>query len=274
MVGNDRQKKMGDRPADFDEEMCKKAPTYKKWISLKNGEILRYACRDFEKGSAVDEERLLRRIMIARRNNVKQHKLLLEVTKETRQESKESAKEPYKQSDAQVHKEMDHKAVEQTRSFKQWLKLSEGCVFTYNQLQYIKGQYGHEWLFKKNIWRRMRYRRKNQHLIYEHQKRRQEIINDRLRFSTNRNKNDSDQSSTKHNIYSLEQKNSKESESNEDYKQNSQMRKNIQTVPPTQLSRQQNRMGRSNWPPHFNENDPHVIMYPRKTKKTGLSNKP
>ena len=268
MDWNEQRKKMGERPKDFDEEMCKKAPTYKKWSSLKNGEELRYACRYFKKGSVVDEERLLRRIMIARRNNVKQHKLLLEVTKESREESKENPKECYKQSDAQVSKEMDHKAVEQTRSYRKWMKLADGYVFTYNQLQYIKGQYGHEWLFKKNIWRRMRYRRKNQNLIYEHQKRHQTNSKDPSTESAKRKKCNSGDSHTKNNVDSLEQGNSKESESNEDFKQNSQMKTNTQTISPTQLSPQQNRTEQSNKLPSFNEtNTKEIIIYPRETKK-------
>lgn len=42
---------------------------------------LRYACRDFIKGRGEDEERLMRRIMITRRNNVKEHKLLKKARK-------------------------------------------------------------------------------------------------------------------------------------------------------------------------------------------------
>ena len=68
--------KMGSRPRDFDEELVRRSPTYRKWECLAPGERLRYACREFLKGHGDDEERLMRRIMIARRNNVRDHESL------------------------------------------------------------------------------------------------------------------------------------------------------------------------------------------------------
>uniref|UniRef100_A0A7R9VMT0 Uncharacterized protein n=1 Tax=Pseudictyota dubia TaxID=2749911 RepID=A0A7R9VMT0_9STRA len=68
--------KMGARPPDFDEALVRQAPTFIKWQALRDGEKLRYACRDFVKGYGEDEERLMRRIMIARRNNLRDHEKL------------------------------------------------------------------------------------------------------------------------------------------------------------------------------------------------------
>lgn len=68
--------KMGPRPPDFNEVSLKQSPTYIKWLTLSNGEKLRYACREFIKGHEQDDERLLRRIMIARRNNIRDHETL------------------------------------------------------------------------------------------------------------------------------------------------------------------------------------------------------
>merc|ERR1719157_507840 len=59
---------------------------------------------------------------------------------------------------------MDVAAVEATRSYRAWMALENGAEFVYNQ-KYIKGKEGHEWLLKKNIWRRMRYRRENKKLV-------------------------------------------------------------------------------------------------------------
>ena len=67
-------------------------------------------------------------------------------------------------TDSEVLKDMDIPAVEATRSYKAWLQLPDNEIFTYNQ-RYIKGKEGHEWLLKKNIWRRMRYRRENKKLV-------------------------------------------------------------------------------------------------------------
>jgi hypothetical protein len=63
--------KMGPRPADFNEDLVKQSPTYAKWEKLQRGEKLKYACREFIKDHDQDEERLMRRIMIARRNNLR-----------------------------------------------------------------------------------------------------------------------------------------------------------------------------------------------------------
>lgn len=68
--------KMGPRPPDFNEASLKQSPTYIKWSTLPDGEKLRYACREFIKGHEQDDERLLRRIMIARRNNIRDHETL------------------------------------------------------------------------------------------------------------------------------------------------------------------------------------------------------
>jgi hypothetical protein len=67
---------MGPRPADFDEQLVRQSPTYLKWSALADGEKLRYACREFIKGHGDDDERLMRRIMIARRNNIRDHETL------------------------------------------------------------------------------------------------------------------------------------------------------------------------------------------------------
>ena len=67
---------MGPRPPDFDEDIIKKSPTFKKWMQLEAGASLKYACRTFIKAHGDDEERLMRRIMIARRNNLRDHAVL------------------------------------------------------------------------------------------------------------------------------------------------------------------------------------------------------
>mmetsp|Transcript_20822 Transcript_20822/g.26287 ORF Transcript_20822/g.26287 Transcript_20822/m.26287 type:complete len:88 (-) Transcript_20822:114-377(-) len=59
---------------------------------------------------------------------------------------------------------MDTPAIETTRSYKAWLALPDGEDFTYNQ-KYVKGREGHDWLLRKNIWRRMRYRRHNKSMV-------------------------------------------------------------------------------------------------------------
>ena len=268
--------KMGARPADFDERIIRMAPTFKKWMALETGQKLRYACRNFTKGNENDEERLMRRIMIARRNNLRDHELLKKArSKVQRHQSQsliqnkeasylnrdhshsqnleqkvgtqsldtdhspsasnfhnslhsdnlpenitsdmvpEGSKTNGKQhqqyysdmnfstlasrkrhynidmrmnspldgndmpscalirkrpkanngmTDLQVKLEMDEIAVESTRSYKTWLTLPKGSEFTYNQT-YIKGKDGHDWLLKKNIWRRMRYRRQNKKIL-------------------------------------------------------------------------------------------------------------
>jgi hypothetical protein len=47
-----------------------------------------------------------------------------------------------------------------TRSYRRWSVLPDGTSFTYNQT-YVRGREGHNWLLRKNIWRRMRYWREN-----------------------------------------------------------------------------------------------------------------
>lgn len=64
-------------------------------------------------------------------------------------------------SDEEILMQMDIQAVEATRSYRKWLTLPIGTPFRYNQT-YVKGAGDHDWLLKKNIWRRMRYRRENQ----------------------------------------------------------------------------------------------------------------
>ena len=198
--------KMGPRPADFDEQLIRQSPTFLKWQGLAKGEKLRYACRDFIKGhdSGVEvgvasngnsndeeEERLMRRIMIARRNNVKDHQALKRArymtsnntsnsinyakptssppstnvpSKAAKAESNRKRRPPTVFSDSEIIKEMDVAAVEATRSYRKWKSLKDGELLTYNQI-YIKGQAKHEWLLKKNIWRRMRYRRENKKIV-------------------------------------------------------------------------------------------------------------
>ena len=204
---------MGPRPADFDEGLIRQSPTFAKWLRLEPGEKLRYACRDFIRGHEQDEERLMRRIMIARRNNLRDHEILKRARKTqdpvpaggaaaatTTAQSRASNEPPplalpasVKEedgssivvhpdntssstkavrkrrpaatfSDAQVAKEMDVVAVEATRSYKSWAVLENGAEFVYNQ-KYVKGKEGHDWLLRKNIWRRMRYRRENKKMV-------------------------------------------------------------------------------------------------------------
>eukprot|EP00588_Corethron_pennatum_P011513 CAMPEP_0194272400 /NCGR_PEP_ID=MMETSP0169-20130528/5983_1 /TAXON_ID=218684 /ORGANISM="Corethron pennatum, Strain L29A3" /LENGTH=148 /DNA_ID=CAMNT_0039015057 /DNA_START=273 /DNA_END=716 /DNA_ORIENTATION=- len=144
--------KMGRRPLDFDEDLVRKAPTFRKWLQLKDGEKLRYACRDFCKGSQDGEERLMRRIMIARRNNIKDHELLKRARKseaekkfeinsniffyETTTLIQDSSRDKNEKTsfDATriipnkvpndkaklVNDDMDVKAIENTRSYKKW----------------------------------------------------------------------------------------------------------------------------------------------------------
>lgn len=158
------------------------------------GQFLTYAGRPFTKGGEDDEEKLMRRIMIARRNNVKDH----EVLKKARAvEALKLLEEPttggahllavgmangdeipsnpsgtkrrrvageQQFNDEEILAQMDIPAVEATRSYKKWLTLADGESFTYNQT-YIKGEDNHDWLLRKNIWRRMRYRRENQRRV-------------------------------------------------------------------------------------------------------------
>ena len=181
---------MGPRPSDFDEQLVKQSPTFVKWMQLETGDKLRYACREFVKGHGDDEERLMRRIMIARRNNLRDHDALKRARQQAargiiKPSSKEnadasssssgaaadsSASLPRKRrpatlfSDSQISKEMDVTAVEATRSYRAWSELPNGAEFVYNQ-KYMKGKEGHDWLLRKNIWRRMRYRRENKKMV-------------------------------------------------------------------------------------------------------------
>ena len=172
--------KMGPRPNDFDEDLVRQAPTFQRWQKMLVGQKLRYACRDFVKGHGDDEERLMRRIMIARRNNLRDHAILKRARAQTgtpikeKSSDEESLPKPpppkkkrvisYALTDDEVMREMDVSSVERTRSFKSWAALEEGQTFTYNQT-YVKGKEGHDWLLKKNIWRRMRYRRENKKMV-------------------------------------------------------------------------------------------------------------
>jgi len=187
---------MGRRPLDFDEDLVRKAPTFRKWLQLKDGEKLRYACRDFCKGSQDGEERLMRRIMIARRNNIKDHELLKRARKseaekkfeinsniffyETTTLIQDSSRDKNEKTsfDATriipnkvpndkaklVNDDMDVKAIENTRSYKKWMQLKDGQQLRYNQI-YYKGKSGQDNLLRRNIWRRMKYRRESKRLI-------------------------------------------------------------------------------------------------------------
>lgn len=208
--------KMGPRPPDFDEKLVREAPTFKKWQVLQPGQKLRYACRDFVKGVGDDEERLMRRIMIARRNNLKAHDILKKARSanvnpdpaakngrmgtgnmkrkkwsdheddEKEEESGNDFREEFAAAkninpsgsakrriagtllplDEDILREMDMPAVEATRTYRKWLTLADGEELTYNQT-YTKGLEGDDWNLKKNIWRRMRYRRENQKLVHK-----------------------------------------------------------------------------------------------------------
>lgn len=170
---------MGPRPLDFDESIVRQSPTFVRWLQLKTGERLRYACRDFIRGNGDDEERLMRRIMIARRNNLRDHEALKRARVASLEKQREvvdneekvivqaagkKRKTPSTVSDAQVVEEMDVAAVEATRSYRTWRALVDGEEFIYNQ-KYIKGKEKHDWLLRKNIWRRMRYRRENKKMV-------------------------------------------------------------------------------------------------------------
>jgi hypothetical protein len=185
---------MGPRPPDFDESLVRQSPTFIKWLQMIDGAKLRYACREFIKGHGDDEERLMRRIMIARRNNLKDHQVLkrarqlshpngaddgpiekvpkldqqvvkaMASMENLQQETGRKRRPSTLFSDAYVAKEMDILAVEATRSYRTWLKMLDGASFVYNQ-KYTKGKEGHDWLLKKNIWRRMRYRRENKKIV-------------------------------------------------------------------------------------------------------------
>jgi hypothetical protein len=146
----------------------------------------------------------MRRIMIARRNNIRDHETLKRARRQTKtptsgsssstgaaaaaaaaatkaaaniasaaaaaaaaaaeESNRRSRRPPSSFSDSQVEKEMDAPAVAATRSYRSWLGLPDGAEFVYNQ-KYIKGRDGHDWLLRKNIWRRMRYRRENKKMV-------------------------------------------------------------------------------------------------------------
>lgn len=178
--------RIGPRPHDFDEALVKSSPTFLKWETLESGETLRYACRDFVKGNQNDEERLMRRIMIARRNNIRDHEILKKARAthnslsekpldgkrkqaKVRDDSDTGASKKvrscvYSMNDDEIRREMDVEAVEKTRSYRSWMSLEDGQEFVYNQ-KYIKGKENHDWLVRKNIWRRMRYRRENRKIL-------------------------------------------------------------------------------------------------------------
>lgn len=160
--------KMGPRPLDFDEDLVRQSPTYLKWLALPEGQKLRYACREFVRGRQDDDERLMRRIMIARRNNIRDHQVLKKARAQQQQHqhvgvammpavllqhqqqaaaatmkaeaermavAAESAKQVRVRrpastfADAVVEKEMDVSAVEKTRSYCTWSALTEGQEF-------------------------------------------------------------------------------------------------------------------------------------------------
>lgn len=121
--------KMGPRPPDFDEDVIRQSPTFIKWEQLDIGERLRYACRDFVKGHEDDEERLMRRIMIARRNNIRDHTVLKQARAKRNPLKKRHRTAAATVSDEQVASEMDAPAVEATRSYRVWMELKDGDEF-------------------------------------------------------------------------------------------------------------------------------------------------
>jgi len=159
--------KMGPRPPDFNEDVIRQSPTFAKWEALPENGKLRYACREFIKGRPNDEERLMRRIMIARRNNIRDHEVLKkarlikhvkpmvpltlsetvlpeevtaaavlpeEVAAAEVQPVTAAAKQRVRRpantmTDAVVAEEMDVAAVEKTRSYRAWVALEDGKEF-------------------------------------------------------------------------------------------------------------------------------------------------
>ena len=93
------------------------------------GERLRYACREFIKGQEDDEERLMRRIMIARRNNIRDHTVLKQARAHRNPSTKRHRAAAATISDEQIASEMDGPAVEATRSYRVWMELNEGGEF-------------------------------------------------------------------------------------------------------------------------------------------------
>lgn len=102
-------------------------------------------------------------------SNIKDHEVLKKArtVSRTPEDAARLRRRPHASSafsDQQVEREMDVAAVEATRSYRTWHALPEGGEFVYNQ-KYVKGKEGHDWLLRKNIWRRMRYRRENKKLL-------------------------------------------------------------------------------------------------------------
>ena len=167
-------KKLGPRPDDFDEVSIRNSPTFQKWLALSPGKELLYASRSFVRGGVDDEERLMRRIMIRRRVNLREHDCLKLARREVKiaqqtacssstaaSASSSSGRESSNQEVDDDEMEMNMEAVTSTRSYRLWALLPPGTSFVYNHT-YIKGKDGHDWLLRKNIWRRMKYRRMNQ----------------------------------------------------------------------------------------------------------------
>jgi len=135
---------MGPRPPDFNEDVIKASPTYAKWAALADGQMIKYACREFIKGRGDDDERLMRRIMIARRNNIKDHEILkkaralaptlpreTKTAMELEQAKQVRVRRPASSfADAVIEREMDMDAVTKTRSYRIWSKLEIGQEFT------------------------------------------------------------------------------------------------------------------------------------------------
>ena len=178
-------KKLGPRPDDFDEVSIRNSPTFQKWLALSPGKELLYASRSFVRGGVDDEERLMRRIMIRRRVNLREHDCLKLARKEVKvaqqtacssstaastacststaasASSSSSGRESSNQEVDDDEMEMNMEAVTSTRSYRRWTLIPPGTSFVYNHT-YIKGKDGQDWLLRKNIWRRMKYRRMNQ----------------------------------------------------------------------------------------------------------------
>ena len=51
------------RPSDFDLPRIQRMPAYAKWKALQDGETMVYGGRKFRKGSKIDKERFLRRMI-------------------------------------------------------------------------------------------------------------------------------------------------------------------------------------------------------------------
>lgn len=68
-VEKTKGRKMGPRPDHFDEDAIRSTPTFIRWDQLPAGRSLNYSGREFLKGNVIDEERLMRRIMICKKRN-------------------------------------------------------------------------------------------------------------------------------------------------------------------------------------------------------------